>query len=159
MVKSFVQALCLMVVARCTVAMPYDIAPPFAVQDNSQWPFSELIRESPFEHHRQAHEFSASRALAPCASETPTGMGPTVSPDTAAAFSAYSQFRSSANTYGVSNSSFLISVVNDDDSFEYSENKFHGWINQATYSPYNCQLACNTLHAAGTKCNSYNTCE
>ncbi|KAJ0124625.1 hypothetical protein J7T55_005964 [Diaporthe amygdali] len=146
-----------MAAAQCAVAMPYDNMPALAAEHNSEWPFSELIRESPFEHHRRAHEFSASKALAPCASETPTGMGPTVSPDTAAAFSASTAFKNSATTYGVSNASFIISVVNDDDSFEYAENRFHGWINQATYSPYNCQLACNALNATGIKCNTYNT--
>ncbi|KAK7706998.1 hypothetical protein SLS64_007206 [Diaporthe eres] len=164
MVKSFVQALCLMAVARCAVAMPYDYddLPFFGVQDDvsSEWPFSALIRESPFEYHRReaaAIGEAASRTLPPCATETPTGWGPTISPDTAAAFSAFSMFKSNATTYGVSNSSFLISVVNDNDAFEYSGNTYLGWINQPMYSPYNCQQACNALNATGVKCNTYNT--
>jgi len=60
---------------------------------------------------------------------------------------------------GVSNSSFLISVVNDNDAFEYSGNTYLGWINQPMYSPWNCQQACGGLNATGVKCNSYNTCE
>lgn len=167
MVNSFVQTLCLMAAARCAVAMPYDYddSPFFGVRDDVSdgWPFSELIRESPFEYHRRemalAAGFEASRTLPPCATETPTGWGPAVSPDTATAFSAYSQFKSNATTYGVSNSSFLISVVNDNDAFEYSGNTYLGWINQPVYSPWNCQQACNALNATGVKCNTYNTCE
>lgn len=164
MVKSFVQALCLMTAASTAIAMPYDLAPALATQDNANWPFSELIRESPFEYHRQqaamaAAGLGASKTLPPCATETPTGWGPAVSPDTAATFSAFASFKSNATTYGVSNSSFVISVVNDNDAFEYSGNTYLGWINQPTYSPWNCQQACNALNATGTKCNTYNTCE
>ncbi|KAI3395785.1 hypothetical protein diail_868 [Diaporthe ilicicola] len=149
MFKSFVQALCLLAAARCAGARP---------RDNSQWPFSELLYESPFEHHEKASsELAAAKVLAPCATETLKGLGPTVSPDTAAAFSADDTFKNTASTYGVSNSSFLISVVNHNGSFEYGGNTFLGWMNQATYSPYNCQLACNALNATGTKCNTYNT--
>lgn len=155
MVKIFVQALCLMAAAaRCAVAMPYR---------GNEWPFSEIIHESPFEYHRRAAMaaagIDASRTLPPCATETPTGLGPTVSPDTASAFSAFSTFKNTATNLGVSNSSFLVSVVNDDDAYEYSGNTYLGWMNQATYSPYNCQLACNALNATGVKCNTYNTCE
>lgn len=174
MVNSFVQALCLMAAARCAIAMPWDhdyddsfdgLELDDSVSD--EWPFSELIRESPFEYHRRAAamaagaevEVEASRTLAPCAAETPTGMGPAVSPDTASAFSAFTTFKNSATQFGVSNSSFLISVVNDNDAFEYSGNTYLGWMNQATYSPYMCQQACNALNATGVKCNTYNTCE
>ncbi|KAI7783252.1 hypothetical protein LA080_012176 [Diaporthe eres] len=164
MVKSFVQALCLMVAARCAVAMPYDYddLPFFGVQGDvsDEWPFSELIRESPFEYHRReaaAFGEAASRTLPPCATETPTGMGPMISPDTAATFSAFPQFESNATTFGVSNASFLISVVNDNDAFEYSGNTYLGWINQPMYSPWNCQQACNALNATGVKCNTLNT--
>lgn len=155
MVKGFIHALCLVAAAHCAVAMPYD---------SNEWPFSDIIHESPFEYHRRAAMAAAgvdaaSRTLPPCATETPTGMGPAVSPDTASAFSAFSTFKSSATTFGVSNSSFVISVVNDNDAFEYSGNTYLGWMNQATYSPYNCQLACNALNATGVKCNTYNTCE
>lgn len=154
MVKVFIHALCLVAAAHCAVAMPYD---------SNEWPFSDIIHESPFEYHRRAAMaaagIDASRTLPPCATETPMGMGPAVSPDTASAFLASSTFKSSATTFGVSNSSFLISVVNDNDAFEYSGNTYLGWMNQATYSPYNCQLACNALNATGVKCNTYNTCE
>lgn len=165
MVKVFVQALCLMAAARCAVAMSYDHDDflDLAAHDSDEWPFSDIIRESPFEFHRRqamaAAGFGASKTLAPCATETPTGMGPAVSPDTASTFSSFSTFKSAATTFGVSNSSFLISVVNDNDAFEYSGNTYLGWMNQATYSPYNCQLACNALNATGVKCNTYNTCE
>lgn len=140
-----------MAAARCVVGMPHD---------KSKWPYSELIHESPFEYQREAvSEFGASRTLPPCATETPTGMGPMVSPDTASAFTAYQSFKNSATTYGVSNSSFLISVVGDLDAFEYSGNTFLGWMNMPTYDPYSCQQACNALNATGTKCNTYNTCK
>ncbi|KAH8778413.1 hypothetical protein F5883DRAFT_638920 [Diaporthe sp. PMI_573] len=129
MVKLFVQALCLMSAAGTALAMPYaDDAHAYSVQDSStDWPFSELIHESPFD------------------------------PDTPAAFSAYAPFKANATAPGVSNSSFLISVVNDNDAFEYSGNTYLGWINQPMYSPWNCQQACNALNATGVKCNSYNT--
>lgn len=167
MVNSFVQALCLMAAASTAVAMPYgDDVHAYAARERTEWPFSELIHESPFEFHRREQEQAAmamaggSRTLPPCATETPTGFGPAVnSPDTAATFSAYPAFKSTATQFGVSNSSFLISVVNDNDAFEYSGNTYLGWINQATYSPFMCQQACNALNATGVKCNSYNTCE
>ncbi|KAL1864727.1 hypothetical protein Daus18300_007529 [Diaporthe australafricana] len=126
--------------------------------DTSRWPYSELIHESPFEYHRGLlfSELEASRTLAPCATETPAGMGPTVSPDTAAMFAASQGFKNSATTYGVSNASFVVSVIDDDDAFEYSGNTFLGWMNFATYNPYPCQQACNALNATGTKCNTYN---
>lgn len=164
MVKFFAQALCLLAAARCAVAMPYDYDDllDFAGQDSDEWPFSEIIRESPFEYHRREAAAAmgvASKTLPPCATETPTGFGPTVSPDNATTFSAFPSFKSNATTFGVSNSSFLISVVNDNDAFEYSGNTYLGWINQPMYSPYSCQQACNALNATGVKCNTYNTCE
>lgn len=169
MVNSLFKALCLMAAASTAVAMAYDDdVRAYAAHDSTQWPFSELIHESPFEFHRREQEQAAamamaggSRTLPPCATETPTGFGPAVtSPaDTAAAFSAFAAFKTAATQFGVSNSSFLISVVNDNDAFEYSGNTYLGWINQQTYSPFMCQQACNALNATGVKCNSYNTCE
>lgn len=162
MVKSFVKALCLMAAASAAVAMPYDYdeVPSFAAERSTEWPFSELIRESPFEFHRREEAaFAASRTLAPCATETPTGLGPAITPDTAANFSSYQPFAGNATLYGVSNSSFLVSVVNDNDAYVNTTNTYLGWINQAVYSPWNCQQACNALNASGVKCNSYNTCK
>lgn len=170
MVKSFVQVLCLLAAALRAVAMPYDYdydlyydeAPSFAAQDmdSSGWPFTELIRESPFEFlRREAAAVGASKTLKPCDPETPTGMGPTVSPDTVATFSGWPTFKANATTYGVNNTAFLVSVVNDNDAYQYGGNTFLGWINQPTYSPPNCQQACNALNATGIKCNTYNTCE
>lgn len=163
MVKSFVQALCLMAAASAAVAMPYDydeVSPFAAAQRSTEWPFSELIRESPFEfHQREEAAFAASRTLPPCATETPTGLGPAITPDTAANFSSYQPFAGNATLYGVSNSSFLVTVVNDNDAYVNNTNTYLGWINQAAYSPWNCQQACNALNASGVKCNSYNTCK
>lgn len=58
MVKLFVQALCLMSAAGTALAMPYaDDAHAYSVQDSStDWPFSELIHESPFEFPRRRQE-------------------------------------------------------------------------------------------------------
>ena len=138
MVKSLIQALCLVAAASTAIAMPYDYdgTPALTTQDKTEWPFSELIRESPFEYHRQAAAMAAgvaSRTRPPC------GHG--------------------GSLLGGSNSSFFISVVNDNDAFEYSGNTYLGWVNQPIYSPWNCQQACKALNATGTKCNSYNTCE
>lgn len=163
MVKPFVQALCLMAAASAAVAMPYDYdeVPSLAAAERStEWPFSELIHESPFEFHRRGEEaLAASRTLVPCAAETPTGLGPAIVPDTAANFSSYAPFAGNATAFGVSNSSFLVSVVNDNDAYVNNTNTYLGWINQASYSPWNCQQACNALQASGVKCNSYNTCK
>ncbi|KKY32805.1 hypothetical protein UCDDA912_g07247 [Diaporthe ampelina] len=136
MVKSLIQALCLVAAASTAIAMPYDYdgTPALTTQDKTEWPFSELIRESPFEYHRQAAAMAAgvaSRTRPPC------GHG--------------------GSLLGGSNSSFFISVVNDNDAFEYSGNTYLGWVNQPIYSPWNCQQACKALNATGTKCNSYNT--
>lgn len=71
----------------------YDDLPSLAEQDRSDWPFSELIRESPFELHRReaaaAGDFADSRTLPPRATETPVGLGLAVSPDNVGNFSAF----------------------------------------------------------------------
>jgi hypothetical protein len=158
MVKPFVPALCLVAAAGTTLAMSRAELARIYAERRNEWPFSEIILDSPFKYNAVA-EAMPSITKAPCSAETPVGNGQTINnPDTPAAFMAYKPFQNNATVYSWSNSAFVLTTMNQTASYEYSGNTFLGWINQQTYDPNGCWLTCDALNATGIKCNTFNSC-
>ncbi|ROW16603.1 hypothetical protein VPNG_01446 [Cytospora leucostoma] len=80
-----------------------------------------------------------------CAAETPVGLGPTVSPDTPAAFLAYSPF--AANAIATTNiAGFTIEAINYQARAERTNVTTMGWLNLPNYDVTACSGYCtNTL--------------
>lgn len=100
---------------------------------------------------------------ADCVADMPKGLGPTVSPDTPAAFTGNTVFANNARTFGVSNSTYTVVAFNTlgaaiaNSTLDPSPIGYMGWLNMPSYTPYACSQICNNLVTkAGAACNSYN---
>lgn len=119
------------------------------VELNPGWPW-----EGGYE---QFFDYGANTA--DCVADMPTGLGPTTSPDTAAAFLNNTVYSTNAKNLGVTNSTYNVVTINTQGSVIPTARDpepigYQGWINMPSYVPYDCSLLCNKIGPGN--CSSYN---
>lgn len=164
---SFTQALGLLATAPLAFAQPATsshevvesqdmFARDSSIELRPGWPW-DATHEDAFSQLQSSSTLGANVA---CQSDTPLGAGPVPSPDTAAAFSAYTPFSGNATANGVNGTAYTVVTVNSNGaaiptSSDTTPIQYLGWVNMASYSASSCASLC-AAYGTGSTCQSFN---
>lgn len=179
LLRSLTQAIGLLAVLAPATAYPQSYRDDVILQEmlsqpmtlRQGWPWEASAEEfTNFEDFGDFEDMPSktmARRQTACTSDMPKGAGPTVSPDTAAAFLSNTVFQSTSFNLGVTNDTYVVITLNNSAAiqptvYDPAPIGYLGWMNMPSYVPYNCAQLCTGMTANGTYvtngtlCHSYN---